>query len=48
MKTDCIDEMRMAEYMEGRLADGEVHELESHLSGCDECMEELILAKRLL
>ncbi len=48
MKTECVDEMMMAEYMEGRLAEAEVQELESHLSGCDECLEELILAKRPL
>ena len=48
MKTPCPDEEMLADYLEGRLFDGERHEIDEHLSGCDICLEDLMVARSLV
>jgi hypothetical protein len=44
MKTTCPDEETLVDYLEGRLSDHKRTGLEDHLSGCDACLEEIIVA----
>jgi len=47
MKTACPDEETLVNYLEGRLSDNERTGMEKHLSGCDTCLEEFIVARNL-
>jgi hypothetical protein len=47
MKTTCPDEERLADYLEGRLSGDERAEIEEHLSDCEMCLEEFMVARNL-
>jgi hypothetical protein len=44
MKILCPSEEVFADYIEGRLSDAEKVEVEGHLSSCERCIEELVVA----
>jgi len=48
MKSDCTDVAMLARYIDGNLSEPEKNEMEKHLLACDECMEEFVMAKKLL
>jgi len=48
MKSDCADVTMLARYIDGHLSEPEKDEMEKHFLLCDECMEEFVMAKRLL
>jgi hypothetical protein len=48
MKKKCPEEEILADYLEKRLSDEERSRLETCLSECDECLEELLVAKNLI
>ena len=48
MKSECPEEEKFADYLEGRLSEDERGRLESHLSDCESCMEEVFWAKDML
>ncbi|NQT47168.1 MAG: zf-HC2 domain-containing protein [Candidatus Omnitrophica bacterium] len=41
----CPDELRLLAYLDGDLGDGPRVEIEKHLAGCPECLENLVIAK---
>jgi hypothetical protein len=47
MKTTCPDEERLADYLEERLSGDERAEIEEHLSDCEICLEEFMVARNL-
>ena len=47
MKTVCPDEEMLVDYLEGRLSNDERTVMEEHLSGCDTCLEEFVVAADL-
>ncbi len=48
MKENCIDIARLVEYSEGRLTGKALEAMEKHLCECDACLEEFIMANRLM
>lgn len=48
MKNICLEEEMLADYLEGRLSDEKRRWLETYLSDCDHCLEELLVAKNLI
>ena len=46
MRKSCPDEEMLADYLEDRLSDDERLEMEEHLSACDDCLDELVVAER--
>lgn len=48
MKTTCPNEERLVDYLEGRLSEEDRSHVEKHLSGCDICLEGLVLTNGLL
>jgi len=40
----CTKEEVLVDYLEGHLSEGERLKVEQHLSGCDACLEELVIA----
>lgn len=48
MKRACPTVEMLADYLEGRLSEKQVSEMERHLSSCDICLEELAVANSLL
>ena len=48
MKNICSEEEILADYLEGRLSDEKRRRLEEYLSDCDHCLEELLVAKKLI
>lgn len=47
-KKSCPDEEVIADFLEGRLPPEDREKLDAHLSSCDHCLEELIIAKKAL
>jgi hypothetical protein len=47
MKTQCTKEECLMDYLEGRLSERERLRIEQHLSACDSCVEELVIAEKL-
>lgn len=47
MKTVCPDEEMFVDYLEGRLSNNKRTKIEEHLSECDTCLEEFIVASNL-
>jgi hypothetical protein len=47
MKTLCPDEEMFVDYLEGRISNDERTGIEEHLSDCDTCLEEFIVAGNL-
>jgi hypothetical protein len=43
-KKSCPDEERIADYLEGRLSAGDKEAMDVHLSECELCLEELVIA----
>ena len=48
MKNLYLEEEILADYIEGRLSDEKRRRLEAYLSDCDQCLEELLVAKNLI
>jgi len=48
MNLQCIDVRTIADYMGDRLSEPEREQMEAHLSECDECLEEFVLANAML
>jgi hypothetical protein len=48
MRKSCPDEERLADYIEGRLSVDDRSEIEAHLSSCKMCLEEFMVAERLV
>lgn len=48
MKSTCMEIDVLAGYIEGRLSDKDRDRIEEHLSECDTCLEELVIADTLL
>ncbi|CAN2047965.1 Zinc-finger domain-containing protein [Candidatus Magnetomoraceae bacterium gMMP-1] len=48
MKSTCPNEEMIADYLEGRISDKEKYVIEEHISTCENCLEELIMANTLL
>ena len=48
MKTVCPDEEMIADYLEGRVSHDERSEIEEHLSCCERCLDEFIVARNLV
>jgi hypothetical protein len=48
MKKKCPEEEILADYLEKRLSDEERSRLETYLLECDECLDELLVAKNLI
>jgi hypothetical protein len=48
MKTTCPDEETLVDYLEGRLSDADRAEVEEHISRCEICLENLLVARNLL
>ena len=48
MKSRCIEIPVLAKYIEGRLSDKDRDRIEEHLSECDTCLEEFVIANTLL
>jgi hypothetical protein len=47
-KKACPDEEIIADYLEGRLSSKDMEKLDAHLSECDLCLEELVIAGKAL
>ena len=48
MKKEYPEEEIFADYLENRLTDEECRQLETYLSDCDNCLEELLIAKNMI
>ena len=48
MRKKCISEETFMDYLEDRLSDKKRSEIEQHLTECDTCLEELIVAKKMM
>jgi hypothetical protein len=48
MKKVCPDEELLADYLEGRLSDNERSKMEAHLSDCERCLDEFMVARNLV
>jgi hypothetical protein len=48
MQHQCIDSETLADYLEGRLANQALEQVEFHLSECDRCLEDMLMARRAL
>ena len=47
MKATCPDEETLTDYLEGRLSEKERSQVETHLSECETCLEEIVVANGL-
>ena len=48
VKTKCPDEEMLADYLEGRLSEGEKSQMEKHISDCEICFQAAIIGKDLI
>jgi hypothetical protein len=48
MKTTCLNEEHIADYIDGRLSQQERRRVEFHLSMCDRCLEYVEVSRRVL
>ncbi|MGA1824082.1 MAG: anti-sigma factor family protein [bacterium] len=48
MKKKCITEEQCIDYLEKRLSDEERSQIEKHIAGCDRCLDELVIAGKML
>ncbi len=48
MKTSCIDEETLADFLEGRLKGSQLNTAEEHLADCDRCLDTLKIGNGLL
>ena len=48
MSTPCPNDEVLADYIEGRLSEDERFELEDHLSICERCLEDFVVASHVL
>jgi hypothetical protein len=48
MKKSCPGDEMFADYLEGRLPDGERYKIEEHLSDCEICLQEFIVGKGVI
>jgi len=48
MKTACPTDEMLADYIDGRLSEEERSQVEEHLSVCNDCLEELVVANSLV
>lgn len=46
--SDCIDEYRLNRYIRRRLSREDMDAVEKHLLECDECLDDLVLAKAMM
>ena len=47
-KKSCPDEERIADYLEGRLSAEDKEAVDAHLSECERCLEELVIAGKAM
>jgi anti-sigma factor RsiW len=48
MNRSCPDEEMFSDYIEGRLNDNDRSKIEEHLSECDTCLQEIVMANDLI
>ncbi len=48
MRTKCIREEVLMDYLEGRLSEKERSKSERHLANCDTCLEEVVVAGEMI
>ena len=48
MRELCPDDEKIIDFIEGRLSEQDRFELEKHFSGCEMCLEELVITKNIV
>ena len=48
MEIACLDDEKLADYLEGRLSEKERFRIEEHLSECETCLDRLMIANDLM